>query len=247
MVYRALSGGDLDQVNPSARYPQTVNRFPLNISGGSSPESIAVAADGKLWVSVGSSSAASKASNEQAVLVFNPTTHVIEHRYPLGPNGFDPFAISFDNTGNLWIAERNASQVEEMDSTGRILQSIPLSASAKGVAANPFSLTQGADGNIWVADINQAVIWKITPAGAASVAHAFASNCVPAFILPASSNSLWFSDYGCGKVGQITMSGQVTEEASTSPNAAPDRLAVGPDHNLWFSDIYANQIFQYIP
>ncbi len=139
MWFTEFEGGSIDEIDPNNPTAASLHRYSLGIAPITPPTlvtAITAASDGKLWILAGNGKSETLAgSGPQEVLVFNPVTHMVEHRYPLGPAAFDPWAETFDRNGNLWIAEHLAAQVEEMNPQGKIIATIKL---PRSVEFHPF-------------------------------------------------------------------------------------------------------------
>ena len=104
---------------------------------GDQPENLAVAPDGKLWVS-------NHSSANLTVLNDDGTLHAT---HPL-PHGSRPYGLIISPDGNgAYLALQAAGKIIRIDpATGTITATIPLAPSADGRAANPRALALDASG-----------------------------------------------------------------------------------------------------
>ncbi len=112
LCIREVTGSNFGLYEPSVT--PSCNKANLALPAGVTQRGIAVDSAGNIWIAVGSTSAT---TSGQAIYVYDQIQDAVIHKYSLGNGGYDPFALTFDAAGNLWIADRNAHMVEEMNSS----------------------------------------------------------------------------------------------------------------------------------
>jgi streptogramin lyase len=225
-----LTLDEIDPYHPENKYKRFALGVPL--MEGSYPRRIAVnPRDGNLWVGIGTDS-----GSQRLVNVYDHTTG--EWQRAIRLTGYDPIGLAFDDNGNLWVAERYAHQLEEIDSSGNTVATIPL--------GMPLSVTLGPDHNMWAADLSGA-IYKIDPAHVdAAVKYPVPGGCSPQRIVSDPSRGvLWFTTFLCGHLGLITTSGDIT--MFQAPVNHANGITMGPKGDIFYTDVTTAALYQAIP
>ena len=166
-------------------------------------------------------------------------------QYPAGP-GSPTGSLVVGPDGNLWYpylssgtAGASAGISSLSPSTGKVLQSFPLSATSfPPPYLGPSDLIAGPDGNLWF-------LQDEGPNGAGLVARMTLAGAVTTFALPAGpqptslvsgpDGNLWAGFDGGTSVARITPEGVITMVPAPDGAFAPSALVVGTDGNLWFT------------
>jgi sugar lactone lactonase YvrE len=235
-VLSAFAGNGLDQ--PPTPGPATSS--PLSL-----PSGVAVDAQGDVYIADSDNSDVEKVtpSGTLSVLVGNgnpgfPTPGPASSSELFGPQG-----IAVDSSGNLYIADIQATEVVKVSSTGTL--SIlagnssggapptpgPASASSLG---QPWGIAVDSAGNVYVADYSNQVIEKITPSGTLSIfagtgtagaptpGPATASDLdYPTGLAVDSHGNLYVADSVNSMIEKITPSGTLSIVAGNGTSAAP--------------------------
>jgi hypothetical protein len=94
-----------------------------------------------------------------------PAAWTIAIRYTANGGLSGPAGIATDQAGNVWIANKTANNVVELDNTGAVMSGAPgYAAALSGLGA--IAIDQ--NGNAWTGGINAGSLLMINPAGAVS-------------------------------------------------------------------------------
>ena len=202
----------------------TVTEYPL-LTPTSTPQGIAVGADGNLWFTEFGSNQVGRITTAGVVTEF--------------PAGNLPFYIAAGPDGNLWFTEfTSAGKIGRMTTAG-VLTEFPI----PGLGSNPLGIVAGPDGNLWFTeDFTTNNIGRITPAGVITEFPIPTANAGAWGITKGSDNNLWFCENTGSRVGKITTAGVITEfpfPVSTSISTC-GVITSGPDGNLWFLRTYVS-------
>lgn len=153
-------------------------------------------------------------------------------------------SIVFGPDGTMYIAAGDQFKIYKVlpDGTTSVLSGSGQYGHTEGTGANAvfgylYGMTMGSDGNLYVVD-NGGYIWKVTPAGVATVLAGSGNNAVtpgqgtaasfstPTGIVTASDGTMYVAEHGA--VAQVTASGAVSTLA-TSDNTYLEYIARGKD------------------
>lgn len=145
-----------------------------------------------------------------------------------------PYALAFDASGDLWVANLNGGAVVEftpaqLASSGSPVQSVRLGAATGGIT-EPAGLAFDAAGNLWVANFNGGVdrfdASQLTtsghPVAAAVIGAAAGSN--PSGVAIDASGALWVLDENGGSPAVL--------RRFTSPDSLSGSVSPSPDVTL---------------
>ncbi len=176
---------------------------------GSKPSSIATAADGALWYTVGSPDRISRLAQDGKVSDFFVGDKV-------GPVG-----ISSNGTRGMVFAAHDRKALGLVDPAGKI-ELVPL----PSPGGDPTDTAVGADGTVWVTRDSKDVV-RVSPTGAPTV---FATKSAPTAVAVAADGSAWWVSSSAAVIGRIGPDGS-NEEFPLSVTGRD--LVAGPDGNLW--------------
>lgn len=186
----------------------------------------------------------------QAIGEFSLATHTFTEFTVLPPSGgtrVKPFAIALDRAGNVWFSDNANSQVDEMSSSGTILQRLALPAPFGPGSLIPWRMTRGVGGDLWLVEINggpqghgstvkvNPTTDSVTEYDSPSSKYGFA---VP-FDVTAVSDGVWISESPIG-IAHIGATGHFREYSNLFRAGAG--ITIGPDANLWFAETSQNAI-----
>jgi len=77
----------------------------------------------------------------------------------------EPFGLTFDEEGNLYVVDRRNFRVQKFDSNGNSLMSFGARGDKNGEFINPRDVAIDADGNIYVTDQVTYMVQKFSPEG----------------------------------------------------------------------------------
>ena len=76
----------------------------------------------------------------------------------------DPFGVAVDGHGNVWVADRSSSKVEEFTPSGTLVTTF--GDHGAGALLQPDGVAVGPDGGVWVSDTGHNRIVEFSPHGA---------------------------------------------------------------------------------
>ncbi|MBI1913589.1 MAG: FG-GAP repeat protein [Planctomycetes bacterium] len=215
----------------------SATEFPIP-TAGSTPTSIATAADGNLWFTefgsdrIGRINATTKAITEFTVLP-----------------GSGPLDIVSAPDGNLYFTERFTDRIGRINPRAGSDAAIQASFSdtfATGITAGsgPTSITVGPDGNLWFTEFNTDSVARLTLAtGAVNEFAVPGAGSGPAGITSGPDGALWFTEAGSGEIGRITTGGSVTNEfALPISTSDPENIVTAPNGVLYFTELAQDKI-----
>ena len=157
------------------------------------------------------------------------------------PTNSQPQGLAFDTSGNLYVAEANASLISKITPGGGI------STFATGITT-PTGLVFDTSGNLYVANAGAPSsgtnVNKITPGGVVTLFATLAGSFNPVGLAYDGSGNLYAAGNNGGsnfQVDKITPGGSVSSFASSLPGR-PIGLAFDGSGNLYVTDSSSNQI-----
>ena len=198
-------------------------------NANSGPTTLAIAADGVVWMTLSSGNAIARInpdlSGYQEVALPNP--------------GSSPRIIAQGSDGNMWFSEHTGNRMARITPEGIVTEwDIPTPNS------QPRAIALGSDGNIWFSEFKASKIGRITPTGEVTEFNLPRPNSGPGDITAGADGAMWFLELDGSmdglqpdgnRVGRITMSGEVSEFQLPNDNSTPINIAVGPDRNVWYT------------
>jgi sugar lactone lactonase YvrE len=237
------------------------------LATGGGPEGAAFDASGNLWIANSSNNTVVEYNVSQLGASGNPTPAVTLSATGAGSLN-DPFALAFDATGNLWVANFVGPTVVEftasqLGASASPTPAVTLSATA-GSLSNPEGLAVDASGTLWVAnEFNSTVVafspsqlgatGSPTPAVTLSATGA-GSLSAPEGLAFDASGRLWVANLGNSTVVAFTASQfgangsptpAVTLSASGSSLNSPQGLAFDGSGNLWVTNGGGSTVVQF--
>lgn len=192
---------------------------------GSMPRDVAVAPDGRVWVSGTFSS---------TLIELDPETgSVAEHR--LRPYSA-PFGVAADANGGVWFASSRRGYIARFDPAGEEIDDIPMPG---GVPADPSDLALDNAGIIWFTAQNGNVVGRFDPVSRdlkfVGMPHAEATP----FALAVAPDGAVFAGLRDTKsilrIDPVSLA--TTEFPLTGPETEPRRIAITDDGVVWYADI----------
>jgi streptogramin lyase len=198
--------------------------------------------NGRIWISMASSSGAS------SIAVYDPVSHA-NQTYAVPTSGAIIQGITVAPGNTIWFAEAGSKKI------GRLVPGVPpifseFSPPASISLAAPVQVAVDASGNVWFTDHGsnqfgvfdpQASTWKAFPIGYCL------NNCIsglPNAIFLDARNTIWFSEHIAGRIARYDPStGVLTEYSVPGSNAPYIWWAMpGPKNLVWFVAFALGQI-----
>jgi streptogramin lyase len=196
-------------------------------TASSSPQGIALGADGNLWFTESSGNKIGR---------ITPAGTVTEYSVGLSANsGLAGIAQGPD--GNIWFTESVTGNAGMITTGTTITEYTDGLSSPNGIAAGP-------DGNLWISESGSSKIAQVDTGGGLDNEYATTTdNSGPNGITAGPDGNLWFTEGLGNRIGRVTPAGTITEfSTGLSSAAAPDGIIAGPDGNLWFTESFTNKI-----
>jgi virginiamycin B lyase len=212
--------------NPSEQTirSRTSARIVTGFNLGFAPRGLAVAPDGKLWVT----------ELNRAVYLFDPAAPT-PTRWPAAPSN----GIITGSDGNQWFPS-GAGIISRLTPAGE-RRDFPIADSwADDIVAGP-------DGAIWFTDGALNRIGRLEINGTLSKTFDLPVDSGPRRIITGPDGALWFTEAFADKIGRITLKGDITHYPTPSQGGLPWAITVGPDHNLWFTERSSGNVGRLIP
>jgi len=185
-----------------------------------------------------------------------PTTnlHPVLTEYPTTDQ---PWGVSLDGRGHIWVAEPNcdASPVCGSPSAGliaRYFTSNPSSGEQNYIPPaeyNPVFLTEDASHNVWFTDPTHNAIGEMVPGTNTWKEYtAPTSNAAPYDLVMDANGNIWFTEILANKIGFFNPSTHAFVETRTpSSGSAPYGITLDPNGKIWFAENALPQIAHFTP
>jgi len=227
------------------------------LSNGNGPNGLALDADGNLWVSLVDVQALGMYSPSQLASSGSPTPQVVIDSDGTSI-GFG-YAITFDPSGNLWVANTSDDRLEmftpaQLATSGSPSPSVVLTAAATTLDG-PLGMTFDDEGALWVSSTQTPAVVKFPPSELASSGTATASVVLtangssldrPEGLAFDDDGSLWVANEGAANTlvkftpAQIEASGSPVPDVTISDNGGaldqPVALAFDNAGDLWVAN-----------
>jgi virginiamycin B lyase len=155
-----------------------------------------------------------------------------------------PASIALGADGNLWFTEFAASKIGQLNTAGKISESVTPSSKAdpNGIVSGP-----GPNTNLWFAETGLAQVGQITVAGPPYTEYGLPDPAAkPVGVALGSDGNIWMTDPGTNsvwRVQQIKVKPFVKfSRYRLTGNAQPLSITNGPDGALWFTEPGTNRI-----
>jgi streptogramin lyase len=220
----------------------------------STPESLALGPDGRMWVTLG---------YPGGIAAVSSTGQVQEYQLPSNNSPYcsgSPWEIIAGPNGNMWFTmyedlgddSRSGSTgcIGEITMSGAVTMiELPSDNTTARSSPDPEGIVLGPDGDVWVADPGTSAIDRITPSGAITEYMISSTEGVPAELAVGPDGAIWFTEVGnywvrsstsgaepSSYVGSISTNGQTGHQYSLGSYSAL-YLSPGPvDGAVWFTD-----------
>jgi streptogramin lyase len=209
---------------------------------GQSLQYLTIDTQGRIWISMASSSGTS------SIAVYDPLSQA-NQTYSVPTSGAIIQGLTIGQGNSVWFAEAGSKKI------GRLVPGVPPSFSefsppASFSLAAPVQVAVDASGNVWFTDHGsnqfgvfdpQASTWKVFPIGYCL------DNCIsglPNAIFLDAKNTIWFSEHIAGRIARYDPStGVLTEYSVPGSNAPYTWWAMpGPKNLVWFVALALGQI-----
>ncbi len=248
-----------------------LNNF--NDSGGfSTPWGMASSSDGNLWVADSGNNRITEFDNTGAA-VNNFSGNNYFGSAGAGTGHFSsPEGIAFDSSGNIWVVDHGNNRLQEFNSSGTYLLSIPSAGTSTGYANGlfdgPTTIAFSAEGNFWVTDYSNNRIEEFNASGAwlQTIPAACANTAIPACAASAtagkfsgpkglsidSSGNIWVVESTGARVQEFDKNGVYLGTFGASGTATgqfttPYNTAFDVSRNIWVADYGNNRIQKLSP
>jgi streptogramin lyase len=209
---------------------------------GQSLQYLTIDTQGRIWISMASSSGTS------SIAVYDPLSQA-NQTYSVPTSGAIIQGLTIGQGNSIWFAEAGSKKI------GRLVPGAPPSFSefsppASISLAAPVQVAVDGSGDVWFTDHGsnqfgvfdpQASTWKVFPIGYCL------NNCIsglPNAIFVDARNSIWFSEHVAGRIAHYDPStGLLTEYSVPGSNAPYTWWAMpGPKNLVWFVALALGQI-----
>jgi len=188
----------------------------------SGPTTVALAADGVLWFTLGDANAIGRINPDGTGFAL----------YPIPTPASSPRIISYGADGNMWFSEHAAGKMGRITPAGVITEYALSSPDSQ-----PRAIALAADGNVWIGMFAAGKVARITPDGVLTEFDLPTPDSGPRALAAGPDGNIWFSQFKVNQVARITPDGQVTEYPMPRPNSGPGDITAGPDGNLWLVEL----------
>jgi streptogramin lyase len=153
-----------------------------------------------------------------------------------GPGALtDPFGVAVDGHGNVWVADRASSTVEEFTPSGTLATAF--GNSGPGALHHPDGIAVGPDGDIWVSDTGSDRIVEFSPGGRELQAFGSAGTGNgqldrPQDLVVAPGGDVYVADQGNNRIEEFSPAGGYLSSISV---ATPYGVALDASGDLWVS------------
>ena len=236
--YAELAGNNIGRFTPATCH-FTIYAVPNKGGNGAGPNGLALAPDGRIWVTLESA---------DRVAVLDPTTGALKMYDLPNPNPGHiilPYGIAVDKAGAVWFTELASNAIVRLDpATGKMTTyAVP---TAQG---EPDEIAIAPDGTPWFTELAGGKIGRVEVTTGAITEYAVPADHGPVpelydilitpkgvvWITSSGANSLFSYDPASGDWGAITL---------PQSGSVPFGLALAPNGALWFTEgaVGANRI-----
>jgi uncharacterized protein (TIGR03437 family) len=138
-------------------------------------------------------------------------------------------ALAVDSSGNVWVAQRALDRVLKLGASGKTISAYPIKA--------PEALAATASGDVFAA-AGGGVVWKITPAGTASIVARAGELCG---IAAGADGTVYLAERESGVLFRLGPNGEMTAFGVLE---SPGRIAVTPSGGVVAVDTLKHSIRQ---
>jgi len=214
----------------------------ISYSGGGihQPSSLAIDADGNVWVADYDTSAVSELSPQGAAL--SPVGGFS------GGGLFESYGLTIDNGGNVWVTDQESASVNhgqgaltELNSSGTVLSGTD--GFFAGGIDFPLAAASDTAGNIWVANWGAGTATLLSNTGAPlSGTAGFGSGqlAFPVALAVDADQNAWFANSSGTTVTRISLDGSQISQSTVG--SGPDGVAIDAHGNVWVANYYDNSI-----
>ena len=163
--------------------------------------------------------------------------HNVTTGWPGAPHYATPQDVAIDKSGNLYIADGNNAQVEEITAQG--VFSVIAGTGDRGTTTagpatstdlkDPVGVAVDASGNVYISDETESQIYEVTPGGNLSIIAGTGSTGAPT-PGPATSSNLWYpAGVAVDSHGNVYIAdtyNNVVEKVTPSVNSQPGTLSI---------------------
>jgi YD repeat-containing protein len=157
-----------------------------------------------------------------------------------------PASLAIDTEGDIWVADRGNSRIEEFDMKGKYLSQFGAKGSGKGQFLEPEGLAIDSHGNIWVADTYNGRVQEFSQADeliqvVGSYGAAPGQMGEPTGIDIGPWGHVWVADWQNNRVEEFTDKGKFIRQFGTEGTAngqfeRPDGIAIDDRGEVWVTD-----------
>ncbi|MEO8972657.1 MAG: hypothetical protein ABI406_13790 [Ktedonobacteraceae bacterium] len=173
------------------------------------------------------------------------------------PTTDQPWGVSLDKHGHIWVAEPNcdASPVCGTPGPGLIARyntANPASGAQNYIPPkeyNPVFLTEDASHNVWFTDPTHNAIGELVPTTNTWTEYtAPTPNAAPYDLLLDNNGNIWFTEILADQIGFFNPSTHAFAETATpSAGSAPYGITMNSRGNIWFAENGLPQIANFMP
>ena len=154
---------------------------------------------------------------------------------PLGK----PSGVAVSSSGDVWVADKENSRVEEFSATGAYITQFGKEGSANGDFDKPRGIALDAEGHIWVADTGNFRVEEMSSTG--TFIRAFGSGGTengqfeePSAITIDSSGNVWVTDSWSNRVQEFSATGTYLRQYSALDE--PEGIAANTEGDVWVTN-----------
>jgi len=188
-------------------------------------------------------------------ILFTPHAYAIS--YTQAATATNPWAITFDTAGHLWVAEPacDASPVCGTPPPGVIGEYSVASDTLVqnfnppvNVIYNPVFLVVDNNGNVWFTDPTHNAIGELVPSTNTWTEWTAPTPNAAPYDLLLNGGNLWFTEIQGNKIGFFnTISHTFVENAIPTVGANPYGITLAPNGHIWFTENGTNKLGEFNP
>src|SRR5579871_350891 len=197
-------------------------------------------------------------SSNARVVEYDLSGNIVNELMPPGPDGYSlfvyPTGISFDNAGNMYVAD-NSDEVYEFNSTVQLIGQWGVSGATNGIFDYPIAATEDGSGNVYVANYNPDNIVKLNAAtGTVSVWGKSGSQSGqfygPTDVKLDANGNVYVVDSGNNRIQVFNANGSYLTQWGNTPNTTqglngPNSMAIDSNGNIYVVDNGNSRIVKY--
>jgi subtilisin family serine protease/sugar lactone lactonase YvrE len=167
-----------------------------------------------------------------------------------------PMGIATDNSGNVWVADRDNNRIVKFNSKGEYLLSSGTLGAGNGQFNKPVDIAVTSSGDVWVTDSENDRVQRLNSKG--EYQQQFGSSGLgngqfaePWGIAVDGAGNVWVSDHSHYRIQEFSSAGSFIRSVGSGGGSGalefkwPSGVAMDPEGDIWVADMGNNRVQQF--